>query len=277
MLPTIYQRSVLPTHHPSCLGFSHLCSNIVMPAMSCLSITLPPAPGRGAGARPAPEQQPELVTVEAIVDSIEVMASLQKPKKVRGTHLGGPARAKQTPWWNMTPVCQQPGRQATPGLPRCLLSQAGLETSFSCALPRPRQVTFVGSDGAHYTFLAKPKDDLRKDNRMMEAAGGPPGVGGGGQGCRRGRLAYPNPRTSTLNRPTTSALPAFCCRCGQPPVCGRPGCTAAQPVPAVGAHARVAWSPFVCVCSIRGRHVQAPASLTPRCWSCWATGASHPL
>ncbi|KAL4421833.1 hypothetical protein ABPG77_001622 [Micractinium sp. CCAP 211/92] len=98
--------------------FSHLVRsmplhNIVMPAMSCLSITLPPAAGRGAGPRTAPEQQPELVTVEAIVDSIEVMASLQKPKKV----------------------------------------------------------TFVGSDGAHYTFLAKPKDDLRKDNRMMEAAG----------------------------------------------------------------------------------------------------------
>jgi serine/threonine-protein kinase ATR len=32
-------------------------------------------------------------------------------------------------------------------------------------------VTLVGSDGRHYTFLAKPKDDLRKDNRLMEAAG----------------------------------------------------------------------------------------------------------
>jgi serine/threonine-protein kinase ATR len=32
-------------------------------------------------------------------------------------------------------------------------------------------VTLVGSDGRHYIFLAKPKDDLRKDNRMMEAAG----------------------------------------------------------------------------------------------------------
>ena len=32
-------------------------------------------------------------------------------------------------------------------------------------------MTLIGSDGRHYTFLAKPKDDLRKDNRMMEAAG----------------------------------------------------------------------------------------------------------
>jgi serine/threonine-protein kinase ATR len=29
----------------------------------------------------------------------------------------------------------------------------------------------LGSDGARYAFLAKPRDDLRKDSRMMEAAG----------------------------------------------------------------------------------------------------------
>ena len=28
----------------------------------------------------------------------------------------------------------------------------------------------IGSDGRVYRFLAKPKDDLRKDNRMMEVA-----------------------------------------------------------------------------------------------------------
>lgn len=33
------------------------------------------------------------------------------------------------------------------------------------------QITLLGSDGRGYTFLAKPKDDLRKDNRMMEVAG----------------------------------------------------------------------------------------------------------
>lgn len=32
-------------------------------------------------------------------------------------------------------------------------------------------MTFVGSDGQEHAFLAKPKDDLRKDSRMMEAAG----------------------------------------------------------------------------------------------------------
>ena len=28
----------------------------------------------------------------------------------------------------------------------------------------------LGTDGREYMFLAKPKDDLRKDNRMMEVA-----------------------------------------------------------------------------------------------------------
>lgn len=33
------------------------------------------------------------------------------------------------------------------------------------------QMVVVGSDGKEYAYLAKPKDDLRKDQRMMEVAG----------------------------------------------------------------------------------------------------------
>ena len=33
------------------------------------------------------------------------------------------------------------------------------------------QITLMGSDGHGHTFLAKPKDDLRKDHRMMEVVG----------------------------------------------------------------------------------------------------------
>ena len=33
------------------------------------------------------------------------------------------------------------------------------------------QIKLLGSDGKQYIFLAKPKDDLRKDNRMMEMNG----------------------------------------------------------------------------------------------------------
>ena len=32
------------------------------------------------------------------------------------------------------------------------------------------QIVLLGSDGREYMFLAKPKDDLRKDHRMMEVA-----------------------------------------------------------------------------------------------------------
>ncbi|PSC70468.1 serine threonine-kinase ATR isoform X1 [Micractinium conductrix] len=117
----------LATHQPSKgrtlsarKEFNHLVrsmplQNIIMPAMRALSIALPPPPtsGRGGAVAAPAFQQPELVTIDGIVDSIEVMSSLQKPKKV----------------------------------------------------------TLIGSDGGLYTFLAKPKDDLRKDNRMMEAAG----------------------------------------------------------------------------------------------------------
>eukprot|EP01135_Chromosphaera_perkinsii_P001010 Nk52_evm24s156 gene=Nk52_evmTU24s156 len=36
------------------------------------------------------------------------------------------------------------------------------------SLQRPRKFIIVGSDGVRYPFLAKPKDDLRKDSRVME-------------------------------------------------------------------------------------------------------------
>ena len=38
------------------------------------------------------------------------------------------------------------------------------------SLMRPKKIRVVGSDGIEYGFLAKPKDDLRKDTRMMEMA-----------------------------------------------------------------------------------------------------------
>jgi hypothetical protein len=33
---------------------------------------------------------------------------------------------------------------------------------------RPRKIVILGSDGYPYTFLCKPDDDLRKDNRIMD-------------------------------------------------------------------------------------------------------------
>lgn len=36
------------------------------------------------------------------------------------------------------------------------------------SLQRPRRITLRGSDGKEYLFMCKPKDDLRKDFRLME-------------------------------------------------------------------------------------------------------------
>jgi serine/threonine-protein kinase ATR len=36
------------------------------------------------------------------------------------------------------------------------------------SLARPRKITVLGSDGNEYVFLGKPKDDLRKDARLMD-------------------------------------------------------------------------------------------------------------
>jgi phosphatidylinositol kinase/protein kinase (PI-3 family) len=36
------------------------------------------------------------------------------------------------------------------------------------SLQKPRKLTVIGDDGRQYPFLCKPKDDLRKDARMME-------------------------------------------------------------------------------------------------------------
>lgn len=36
------------------------------------------------------------------------------------------------------------------------------------SLVRPKRVTIKGSDGNLYSFLCKPKDDLRKDARLMD-------------------------------------------------------------------------------------------------------------
>lgn len=36
------------------------------------------------------------------------------------------------------------------------------------SLAKPRKITIRGSDGRIYMFLGKPKDDLRKDARLMD-------------------------------------------------------------------------------------------------------------
>lgn len=44
------------------------------------------------------------------------------------------------------------------------------EADIMSSLQKPRKITIIGNDGNKYYFLAKPKDDLRKDARLMEFA-----------------------------------------------------------------------------------------------------------
>ena len=44
----------------------------------------------------------------------------------------------------------------------------GEEIEIMNSLQKPRKITLIGSDGKRYIFLCKPKDDLRKDGRLME-------------------------------------------------------------------------------------------------------------
>lgn len=48
------------------------------------------------------------------------------------------------------------------------ISGIGEDVEILASLQRPKKIVFHGSDGADHPFLCKPKDDLRKDARMME-------------------------------------------------------------------------------------------------------------
>jgi serine/threonine-protein kinase ATR len=42
------------------------------------------------------------------------------------------------------------------------------EVEIMNSMQKPRKITVRGTDGLRYPFLVKPKDDLRKDARLME-------------------------------------------------------------------------------------------------------------
>ena len=50
----------------------------------------------------------------------------------------------------------------------CVTGSIEDEVAVLASLQKPKKLTIVGSDGHSYAFLCKPKDDLRKDLRMME-------------------------------------------------------------------------------------------------------------
>jgi serine/threonine-protein kinase ATR len=42
------------------------------------------------------------------------------------------------------------------------------EVDIMNSMQKPRKISVRGTDGVRYPFLVKPKDDLRKDARLME-------------------------------------------------------------------------------------------------------------
>ncbi|MEW5302991.1 MAG: hypothetical protein WDW36_005724 [Sanguina aurantia] len=62
---------------------------------------------------------------------------------------------------------------STSGRPAQVVTIAKLrdEVTMMRSMMKPKKIVFVGSDGRDYPFLAKPKDDLRKDYRLMDYAG----------------------------------------------------------------------------------------------------------
>ncbi|KAG0225937.1 serine/threonine-protein kinase M1 [Actinomortierella wolfii] len=62
-----------------------------------------------------------------------------------------------------TMASHRPFREGMPQV-ECILDEIDVMTS----LQRPRKITIRGSDGRLYVFLCKPKDDLRKDTKVVE-------------------------------------------------------------------------------------------------------------
>jgi len=85
-------------------------SKILLPLQSAVTVNLPATVSRGSNHNPFPDHQ---VYIKGFDDTVEVLPSLQKPKKI----------------------------------------------------------TMIGSDGQRYVMMCKPKDDLRKDCRLMEFNG----------------------------------------------------------------------------------------------------------
>lgn len=116
---------------------------------AALTVSLPPA---GVGAKDW-SFCGEQVTIAGMVDEVELLHSLQKPKKVSDT--GGAALPCAR--WHDVKRWQKCNRKPwTCASPSKACSNPAQHHAF-CP-----QIKLIGSDGRTYCFLAKPKDDLRK-------------------------------------------------------------------------------------------------------------------
>eukprot|EP00058_Branchiostoma_floridae_P009059 XP_002594547.1 hypothetical protein BRAFLDRAFT_104468 [Branchiostoma floridae] len=112
-------------------------SPILMPLQSALTVTLPSGPGPHANHEPFPAA---LVYIAGFEDTVELLPSLQRPKKF--------------------------SFRGTDGHSYIMMCKPKVEVLSSAA--KPKKIAVRGSDGKAYFLMCKPHDDLRKDCRLME-------------------------------------------------------------------------------------------------------------
>ncbi|KAJ2909348.1 hypothetical protein GGI21_001973, partial [Coemansia aciculifera] len=121
--------------------------DIIVPLERCLVPNLPDASG-GIGCELALSPRPDgldaaaaAAAAEAAMDGVDVTAHTISQRA----------------------MLHQPFSSDLP-----TIAKFAEEIEIMSSLQRPKKITMVGSDGRSYSFLCKPKDDLRKDARLME-------------------------------------------------------------------------------------------------------------
>lgn len=161
--------------------------DVMVPTTGGLTLTLPASGLTEKAHNPFGQ----VITIAGIKDEVVIMSSLQRPKKVccpKGTsflHMCHILNLIRKLCWRTLAqsAVSKDGHLVDMRCKQChlwertcmwlILFLACLGSCCFCAnlLTCCTQITLIGSDGRQYTFLAKPKDDLRKDHRMMEVAG----------------------------------------------------------------------------------------------------------
>ncbi|KAJ2538504.1 hypothetical protein EV175_006466 [Coemansia sp. RSA 1933] len=115
--------------------------DIIVPLQRCLVPTLPDA-------------------ATGVEHELALLSQLDRANTVGGGAAGDPGGDSLS---QQAMILHQP-------FPTDLPTISGFEDEVEVmhSLQRPKKITVLGSDGQKYSFLCKPKDDLRKDARLME-------------------------------------------------------------------------------------------------------------
>eukprot|EP00873_Tetraselmis_striata_P024237 jgi/Tetstr1/444501/TSEL_032380.t1 len=137
------------------------------------------------GSRPGPKYKELFSQFPALVDQLISLANYIPDQRVRRFDLTREGGLTHVTRMNPDAVILPVLNMLTPELPSNGIANAShdafsgrvttiqsinKEVEVMASLQKPKKIVFMGSDAQPYTFLAKPKDDLRKDQRLMELA-----------------------------------------------------------------------------------------------------------